>query len=66
MVKVIETLYQLNTVTLPIHILKVKIQRVKNLLFYELCEFDFEPFNADKKVSSFNQFFVVYERRRYL
>ena len=23
---------------------------------YELCEFDFEPFNADKKVSSLDQF----------
>ena len=23
----------------------------------ELCEFDFEPFNADKKVSSLDQFF---------
>ena len=25
-------------------------------IFYELCEFDFEPFNADKKVSSLDQF----------
>ena len=25
-------------------------------LMIELCEFDFEPFNADKKVSSLGQF----------
>ena len=25
-------------------------------LMIELCEFDFEPFNADKKVSSLDQF----------
>ena len=25
-------------------------------LMMELCEFDFEPFNADKKVSSLGQF----------
>ena len=32
---------------------------IKGLLeqfVYELCEFDFEPFNADKKVSSLDQF----------
>ena len=30
--------------------------RCLSQFIYELCEFHFEPFNADKKVSSLDQF----------